>query len=92
MVEKEEAFGQVFNIGGTEEISILELAQKIIALTGSSSEIVRIPYEEAYEENFEDMQRRVPSINKVQQLIGFNPDGKLDGILNEIITFMKKGN
>ena len=92
MVEKEEAFGQVFNIGGTEEISILELAQKIIALTGSSSEIVLIPYVEVYEENFEDMQRRVPSINKVQQLIGFNPDGKLDGILNEIITFIKKGN
>ncbi len=91
MVEKEEAFGQVFNIGGTEEISILELAQKIIALTGSSSEIVLIPYEEVFEEDFEDMQRRVPSIDKVQQLIGFNPDGRLDDILNEIIAFMSKG-
>jgi len=90
MVEEEEAFGQVFNIGGTEEISILELAKKIIALTGSSSEIVLIPYEDVFEENFEDMQRRVPSIDKVQQLIGFNPDGNLDGILTEIIAFMKK--
>jgi len=89
MVEKEAAFGQVFNIGGTEEISILELAQKIIALAGSSSEIVLIPYEDVFEENFEDMQRRVPSIDKVQQLIGFNPNGNLDGILNEIIAFMK---
>ena len=92
MVEKEEAFGQVFNIGGTEEISILELAQKIIALTGSSSEIILIPYEDVFEENFEDMQRRVPSIDKVQQLIGFNPNGNLDGILNEIIAHMKEGN
>jgi len=91
LVEKAEAFGQVFNIGGTEEITILDLAQKVISLTGSSSEIALIPYEEAYEENFEDMQRRVPSIDKVRQLIGFNPNGNLDGILNEIIDFMKKG-
>lgn len=91
LVEKAEAFGQVFNIGGTEEITILDLAKKVISLTGSSSEIALIPYEEAYEENFEDMQRRVPSIDKVRQLIGFNPNGNLDGILNEIIDFMKKG-
>jgi len=90
LVEKQEAFGQVFNIGGTEEISILDLAKRIIALTGSSSEIVLIPYEKAYEENFEDMLRRVPSIDKVRQLIGFNPNGNLDGILNKIIAFMKK--
>jgi UDP-glucose 4-epimerase len=92
LVKKTEAFGQVFNVGGTEEITILELAKKIISLTGSSSEIALIPYEEAYEENFEDMQRRVPGIDKVQQLIGFKPNGNLDGILNEIIAFMKKGN
>ena len=90
LVEKQEALGQVFNIGGTEEISILDLAGKIISLTGSSSEIVLIPYEKAYEENFEDMLRRVPSIDKVQQLIGFNPNGNLDGILDEIIAFMNK--
>jgi UDP-glucose 4-epimerase len=89
LVKKAEAFGQVFNVGGTEEITILELAKKIISLTGSSSEIALVPYEEAYEENFEDMQRRVPSIEKVQQLIGFNPNGNLDGILNEIIAFIK---
>ena len=91
LVEKDEAFGQVFNIGGTEEISILELARKIISLTGSASEIDLIPYEKAYAENFEDMLRRVPSIDKVQQLIGFKPNGNLDGILNEIIAFIKKG-
>ena len=90
LVEKEEAFGQVFNIGGTQEISIMELAKRIIALTGSASEIDLIPYEKAYAENFEDMLRRVPSIDKVQQLIGFNPNGNLDGILNEIIAFMNK--
>jgi nucleoside-diphosphate-sugar epimerase len=90
LVEKQEAFGQVFNIGGTEEISILDLAGKIISLTDSSSEIVLIPYEKAYEENFEDMLRRVPSVDKVQQLIGFKPNGNLDNILNEIIAFMNK--
>ena len=89
LVEKEEAFGQVFNVGGTEEITILDLSKKIISLTESSSKIALIPYEEAYEENFEDMQRRVPSIDKVQQLIGFKPDGNLDDILKNIIAGMK---
>ena len=58
----------------------------------SSSPIVHIDYEKAYKPGFEDMQRRVPSIDKVQQLIGFNPNGNLDGILNEIIAHMKEGN
>ena len=88
MIDKDESFGQVFNIGGTEEISILDLAKKIIALSGSKSEIVLTPYEEAYEADFEDMMRRVPSVEKVFSLVGFKPDDNLDSILQNIITFM----
>jgi nucleoside-diphosphate-sugar epimerase len=88
MMAKDESFGQVFNIGGTEEISILDLAKKIVALSGSKSEIVLIPYEDAYEADFEDMMRRVPSVEKVYRLVGFKPNDNLDSILQKIITFM----
>ena len=86
MVENDQSFGQVFNIGGTEEISMLDLAQKIIALSESKSEVVLIPYEEAYAADFEDMMRRVPSVEKVYRLLGFKPDDNLDSILKKIIT------
>ena len=89
MVENEDSFGQVYNIGGTEEISMLDLAKKIIALSESKSEIVLIPYEEAYEADFEDMMRRVPSVEKVYRLLGFKPNDNLDSILKKIITSMK---
>jgi UDP-glucose 4-epimerase len=82
----------VFNIGGTEEITILDLAHKIINITESSANIEMIPYEVAYAADFEDMERRVPSIEKVSQLIGFKPIGNLDEILREIAVFMLKGN
>jgi UDP-glucose 4-epimerase len=65
-----EALGEVFNIGSTEEITILGLAERVIALTGSSSEIQFIPYTDAYAPGFEDMRRRVPAIDKITQLIG----------------------
>ena len=89
LVENEKSFGQVFNIGGVEEITIIDLAKKIIALTGSRSEIVLIPYEEAFETDFEDMLRRVPSIEKVNRLLDFKPNENLDFILKRIITFMR---
>ena len=89
MVENDQSLGQVFNIGGTEEISMLDLAKKIIALCESKSEIVLIPYEEAYAEDFEDMMRRVPSVEKVYRLLGFKPDDNLDSILKKIIAHMK---
>jgi len=85
------AVGQVFNIGNTEEISIQALAERIKALTGSSSDIVRIPYEEAYEEGFEDMPRRVPSLSKIHALIGYQPTVALDGILDRVITATRSG-
>ena len=90
LIRNEESFGQVFNIGGSEEISMLDLAKKILALTESKSEIVLIPYEEAYQADFEDMMRRVPSVEKVAGLIGFKPHVNLDDILPEIVTFMRK--
>ena len=89
MVENDQSFGEVINIGGTEEISILDLAQRVIELSESKSEIVLIPYEEAYAADFEDMMRRVPSVQKVHQLLGYKPDDNLDSILNKIIAFMK---
>jgi UDP-glucose 4-epimerase len=90
MLENNQSFGEVFNIGGTEEISMLDLAKKIIDLSESKSKIVLIPYEEAYAADFEDMMRRVPSVEKVYDLIGFKPDDNLDNILREIVSFMKK--
>jgi UDP-glucose 4-epimerase len=89
MVENDQSFGEVFNIGGTEEISILDLAQRVIALSESKSEIVLIPYEEAYAADFEDMMRRVPSVKKIHQLLGYKPEDNLDSILNKIIASMK---
>jgi len=89
IVENDQSFGQVFNIGGTEEISMLDLAKKIIALCESKSEIVLIPYEEAYAADFEDMMRRVPSVEKVYGLLGFKPDDNLNSILKKIIASMK---
>jgi UDP-glucose 4-epimerase len=79
--------GQVFNIGSTEEISILQLAEKVKKLTHSDSEIVFVPYDEAYEEGFEDMPRRVPDTSKINQLVGFKPEMTLEGILETVIDF-----
>lgn len=87
LMEHEGAIGEVFNIGSNEEVSILELAQRIKELTKSESEIVMIPYDEAYEEGFEDMPRRVPDISKVGALVGFRPQMKLDGILKSVIDY-----
>ena len=90
LMEADESAGEVFNIGGTEEITILDLAQKIIKLTKASSTIDVIPYEKAFEEDFEDMQRRVPSIEKIRAVIGFEPKTNLDTILENVITFMNR--
>ncbi len=88
LMDCESATGEVFNIGGTEEISIQELAQRIINLSGSASQIQHIPYEEAFEKDFEDMQRRVPSIKKIDAAIGFTPRTDLETILSKVISAM----
>jgi len=90
MVEDESAFGQVFNVGGIEEVSILDLAKRIITACDSSSEIQMIAYDKAFGKDFEDMQRRVPGIEKISKLIGFNPTTNLDAILSKVISYMRK--
>lgn len=82
-----DAVGEVFNVGSNEEVSITQLARRVLELTNSSSEIVYIPYDEAYEEGFEDMPRRVPDISKVSGLIGFRPNTSLDGMLQQVIEY-----
>ena len=87
LMDTTDSVGQVFNIGSTEEISILQLAEKVKQLTESRSEIVFVPYDEAYEEGFEDMPRRVPDTSKINRLVGFKPEITLDGILETVISF-----
>jgi UDP-glucose 4-epimerase len=87
LMDHEDSVGQVFNIGSNEEVSIARLAERIRELTNSSSEIVFVPYSEAYEEGFEDMPRRVPDITKIGALVGFHPTTTLDGILREVIAY-----
>ena len=84
----EGAVGEVFNVGSQQEISILELAKKIKTMVGSASEIVFVPYAEAYEEGFEDMVRRVPDIGKLGALIGYAPKVSLDRILERVIEHL----
>src|SRR5215210_6010409 len=90
LINEPAAVGQVFNFGNVTEISINGLAEKVKAMTGSSSEIVRIPYEKAYEAGFEDMPRRVPDINKIQKLIGYAPTVELDEILTKVIESFRQ--
>jgi UDP-glucose 4-epimerase len=90
LIEHPDGFGEVFNIGGTEEISILNLAERIIAATGSASTIEIVPYDKAFGKDFEDMQRRVPSVEKIQQLVGFDPKTSLDAILSNVVNFMRQ--
>jgi UDP-glucose 4-epimerase len=87
VVDSDKAVGNVFNIGNNQQISILELAKKIIEITGSKSEIVKLPYSEAYSEGFEDMQRRVPDISKIKNALGWTPQIGLDQIIKDIAAF-----
>ncbi len=84
VIETPACFGQVINIGNAEEVTIKQLAERAIALTGSSSEIKYIPYSEAYGEGFEDMRRRVPSLEKAKRLVGYQPTKTLDEIINDV--------
>jgi UDP-glucose 4-epimerase len=86
LMDHPDAAGEVFNIGSHEEVSISQLAHRIIALTGSSSTVTYVPYHEAYAEGFEDMPRRVPDTSKAERFIGFRPRTSLDGILGQVIS------
>ena len=89
MAEHPDAVGEVYNVGSDSEISILELAERIKHLTASSSRIVMVPYDQAYEEGFEDMLRRVPDISKIKGLIGYEPTKDLDEILATVIEYQR---
>lgn len=90
LLDSPECFGQVINLGNDEEISILELANKAIELTGSTSKIDFMPYSEAYGDGFEDMQRRVPSLDKARRLIGYEATRNLTDIINDVAAEYKK--
>ena len=87
LMDHERAIGEVFNVGSNQEITIDELARKVKDLTNSESEIVLVPYDEAYEEGFEDMPRRIPNISKINALVGFRPEMSLAGILQSVIDY-----
>ncbi|HJZ78293.1 MAG TPA: NAD-dependent epimerase/dehydratase family protein [Vicinamibacterales bacterium] len=90
LVNEPRAVGQVINIGNTQEVSILQLAERIRDLCGSKSPIKFIPYEEAYESGFEDMPRRVPDLSRVKGLIGYEPKHQLDAILTQVIDYFRR--
>jgi UDP-glucose 4-epimerase len=91
LVHEASAVGEVFNLGSTEEVSIMDLARTIKRLTSSSSEIVLIPYDQAYEAGFEDMPRRVPNLQKAGALIGYQPTRDLEEILQLVIEHERAG-
>ncbi|MBI2860322.1 MAG: GDP-mannose 4,6-dehydratase [Chloroflexi bacterium] len=82
--------GEVFNVGNDHDITISDLARKVIAMTGSRSKIVYIPYEQAYEEGFEDMQRRKPDTAKIRRMLGWRPEYSLDETLQSMIDYEKR--
>ena len=90
VMDSDKAIGQVFNVGNNQQITIAELAKKVIELTGSSSFIEKIAYEKAYPEGFEDMQRRVPDISKIKQVLGWSPEINLEQIIKDIAAFNSK--
>lgn len=89
LVGEPRAVGEVFNIGNPEEVTIRDLAQRVRAMTGGRSEVVFIPYDQAYEAGFEDMPRRVPDIRKITALVGYAPTVALDDILRRVIDHVR---
>jgi len=90
VIDSDKAIGEVFNVGNNQQISIMELAKKVIEITGSNSSIEKIAYEKAYPEGFEDMQRRVPDISKIKQILGWVPEINLDQIIKDIAAYNSK--
>ena len=90
VMDSDKAVGEVFNVGSNQQISVMELAKKVIEITGSRSSIEKIAYEKAYPEGFEDMQMRVPDISKIKQVLGWTPEINLDQIIKDIAAFNSK--
>jgi UDP-glucose 4-epimerase len=89
LAEDAASYGHVYNIGSSEEVSINQLAQRIKDLTGSDSEIRFVPYDKAYSYAFDDLRRRVPSLEKIGKRVGYKPTLTLDQILKTIIEWMR---
>ena len=90
VMDSGKSVGEVFNVGNNQQITIMELAKKVIEITGSTSTIEKIAYEKAYSEGFEDMQRRVPDISKIKQVLSWSPEINLDQIIKDIAAFNSK--
>jgi UDP-glucose 4-epimerase len=91
LMRREDVYGEVFNIGAESEIEIRKLAERVVELTGSSSEITLVPYDVAYEEGFEDMHRRLPDTAKIRERIGWQPTKSLDEMLADVIDEHRAG-
>jgi UDP-glucose 4-epimerase len=91
LMRREDVYGEVFNIGAESEIEIRKLAERVVELAGSSSEIALVPYDVAYEEGFEDMQRRFPDTAKIRERIGWRPTKALDEMLADVIDEHRAG-
>jgi UDP-glucose 4-epimerase len=90
LLQTPKCFGQVFNVGGTEETSMNDLARRVIALSGSKSSLTHLSYEQAYGQAFDDLSRRVPSLDKIKSAIGFSPSFSLDQIIASVIAEKRK--
>jgi UDP-glucose 4-epimerase len=90
LMDHAEASGRAYNLGGQEEVSMEHLAHRVVDLVGSGSKIRYVPYDEAYEEGFEDMQRRVPDTTRAQELVGFAPTAGLDEIIRMVVADQRR--
>ena len=90
LADKDDAVGKIFNIGSTEEVTILELAKMVKELTDSDSEILYIPYNKAFGEGFEDMQRRMPDLTKLKKFINYEPKFSLKQIITSVIDYFQR--
>jgi UDP-glucose 4-epimerase len=90
LIDQPRAYGNVFNVGATKEISILDLARRVIAVTGSRSEIRFTPYDTAYGKGFEDMYRRVPDTTKIHALVGWSPSRSLEDMIGDVATDQRR--
>jgi UDP-glucose 4-epimerase len=84
VMDSDKAIGELFNVGNNQQISIMDLAKKVISVTGSSSSIEMVAYEKAYPAGFEDMERRVPDISKIERVLGWKPQIGLEQIIKDI--------
>jgi len=89
LMESPDAIGRIFNLGNDRSVSISELAEMIKQLTQSNSEIVYVPYEQAYEQGFEDMRIRVPNLKRIKEVIGFRPQNSLEQILQDVFQHLR---